>query len=644
MRTTLKRGAHWAAEHERDGNGAGTNGSGNGAPPARPPLTSMVRYGPPPKRHPFLRVAKAFGWVVIVALMLVVGVTGGAALWGEDLRQATAPKTPAEKKAQEKLDAAPAAPGAPVNVIVIGYDKRHGETAHDSRSDTIMVVRLDPRGKTISMLSFPRDLRAEIAGCKRSAPTVGKINEAFTNCGPAGTIETVKKLTGIPINYYVLVDFAGFIKVVDRMGGIFMDVDHRYFNDSSGFGGYSAIDLHSGYQRLSGADALAYVRFRHTDNDLYRNARQQAFVKAVKQQLGLRQVPGILDAAAKKVTIAGRGEGALPVDKILSFAKLAYGLPSGNFFQPRLENLGQNNLTFELLADPTEIQRVVHEFMNPDTASAQKATDTATGKKSHKAKPEGPPARNVSIEVLNGNGVAGDADRAAVLLSHQGYPAGNGGNALETAFKTRILYDEAAKGSLAAANRVALLFGDAEVGAATPDDNLSTMLRVTVGTTFKGTLAPLPADTTPEHTAPNVTADASAETAAAREAQKKVGFPVLVPTVHESSSRLSTLEPWRAYRLNDKGAVRFVYNGPSGTDYWGIEETAWENPPILSGPTLTRTIGDREYQLFYNGAELHMVAFTENGASYWVTNTLLDGMSNETMLAIAKGLKPLGTP
>jgi len=93
-----------------------------------------------------------------------------------------------------------------------------------------------------------------------------------------------------------------------------------------------------------------------------------------------------------------------------------------------------------------------------------------------------------------------------------------------------------------------------------------------------------------ESSAPHVTTDASAETAAAREAQKQVGFPVLVPTVHESSSRLSTLEPWRAYRLNNKGAVRFVYNGPSGTDYWGIEETAWENPPILSGPTLTRTV------------------------------------------------------
>jgi LCP family protein required for cell wall assembly len=644
MRTTLKRGAHWAAEKETAGNGTPTNGSGNGAPPVLPPLTAMSRYGRPYRRRPLVTVAKVFGWIVVVVLMLAVGVAGGAALWGEDLRQATAPKTKAEKEAQEILDKAPDAPDAPVNAIVIGYDKRPGETAHDSRSDTIMLVRLDPRGNAISMLSFPRDLRAELAGCKRAAPTVAKINEAFTNCGPKGTIETVKKLTGIPINYYVLVNFAGFIKVVDRMGGVYMDVDHRYFNDSSGYGGYSAIDLQPGYQRLSGADALAYVRFRHTDNDLYRNARQQAFVKAVKQQLGLRKVPGVLDAATENVTIAASGKGALPTDKILSFAKLAYGLPSGNFFQPRLENLGQNNLTFELLADQAEIDRVVHDFMNPDTDSAAKATDVATGNKSRKPKPTGPPAREVSIEVMNGNGVAGDADRAATLLGHQGYPAGNGGNALKTTFKTQILYDPAAKGGALAANRVAVLFGDADVGAAAPDDQLSTMLRVTVGTTFKGTLAPLPADTTPQHSAPHVTTDAIAETADARQAQQKVGFPVLVPTVHESSSRLSSLSPYRAYRLNGKGAVRFVYNGPYGTDYWGIQETAWENPPVLSGPTLTRTIAGRDYKLYYNGAKLHMVAFTEGGASYWVTNTLLDAMSNETMLAIAKGLKPLGTP
>ncbi len=646
MRTTHKLGAHWAAEKETSANGTAANGSGNGAPPTLPPFTAMTRYGQPHRRHPVLRVAKVFGWILVFCLMLVVGVAGGAALWGEDLRQQTAPSTPAEKEAQKILQEV-TTPGQPVNVLVIGYDQRWGPektSEHESRSDTIIAVRLDPNGKTISMLSFPRDLRAEIAGCKRAAPTVGKINEAFTNCGPKGTIETVQNLTGIKFNYYVLVNFLGFIGVVNRMGGVYVDVDHRYFNDNSSGENYSAINIQPGYQKLNGRNALAYARFRHTDSDLYRNARQQSFVKAMKDQLAVTDIPRVLSAASKNVTIAGPGKGALSLKEVLTFAKLAKELPSGNFFQPRLTTLGQNNLTFELLADQTEIDRVVHEFMNPDTDSASKATDTATGRKPRKAKPTGPPARTVTIEVMNGNGVTGDADRAAVLLERQGYPAGNGGNATETTFKTKVMYDASAKGAPAAANRVATLFGDAEVVAGTQADTLSTMLRVTVGTTFKGTLAPLPRDTTPEHTAPHVTNDATAEIAAARDARKKVSFPVLIPTIHESSSRLSSLSPYRIYRLHDEGGLRFVYNGPSSLEYWGIQETAWEDPPILAGPTLTRTIAGRDYKLYYNAAHLHMVAFTENGSSYWVTNTLLDSMSNETMLAIAKGLKPKATP
>ncbi len=112
--------------------------------------------------------------------------------------------------------------------------------------------------------------------------------------------------------------------------------------------------------------------------------------------------------------------------------------------------------------------------------------------------------------------------------------------------------------------------------------------------------------------------------------------------MRESSSELSTLAPIRVYRLREEGAVRFVYNGPFATDYWGIQQAGWTDAPILEGPSVTRRIAGREYRLYFNGPKLHMVAFEENGSAYWVTNTLLDALSNETMLAIAKGLKPAG--
>jgi hypothetical protein len=76
-------------------------------------------------------------------------------------------------------------------------------------------------------------------------------------------------------------------------------------------------------------------------------------------------------------------------------------------------------------------------------------------------------------------------------------------------------------------------------------------------------------------------------------------------------------------------------------EYWGVQMTDWEDAPVLSGRNFVRNIGGRRFELYYNGPHLHMVVLRANGASYWVVNTLLDKLSNETMLAIAKGLRPL---
>jgi hypothetical protein len=92
--------------------------------------------------------------------------------------------------------------------------------------------------------------------------------------------------------------------------------------------------------------------------------------------------------------------------------------------------------------------------------------------------------------------------------------------------------------------------------------------------------------------------------------------------------------------MDDNQGLRLTY--VTGTnEYWGIQQTSWTDAPILNGPTMTRRIKGREYRLYFNGPKLHIVAFEEDGAAYWVTNTLLNSLSNETMLAIAKGLKPL---
>jgi anionic cell wall polymer biosynthesis LytR-Cps2A-Psr (LCP) family protein len=120
---------------------------------------------------------------------------------------------------------------------------------------------------------------------------------------------------------------------VDKLGGVYLDVDHRYFNDNSNGENYATIDLHSGYQHLTGKQALDYVRFRHTDSDLYRVVRQQSFVKAMKQQIAanwsVTRIPGIVNTITKNVEVGVGGGKTLDVPTLYEYANLAYGLPSG---------------------------------------------------------------------------------------------------------------------------------------------------------------------------------------------------------------------------------------------------------------------------------------------------------------------------
>jgi hypothetical protein len=253
----------------------------------------------------------------------------------------------------------------------------------------------------------------------------------------------------------------------------------------------------------------------------------------------------------------------------------------------------------------------------------------------------GPPPSEVSIKVLNGNGEDGSADEAAVLLGQIGYQTRNGGNAGNfDYFSTQVLYDPSVADAEAAAQDVAELFGDGEVVPAPDDKNMSTTLQVTVGKTFQGTLGSAPTDETPERQRPEVVSVRGAIAPALKQLRDDVDFPLMVPTVIESGSSIADDEGIRAYKLGDDRALRLTYN--TGTnEYWGIQETGWDDPPILEEPTLERTLGGRQYKLFFSGAKLHIVAFEQDGSTYWVVNTLQNRLSNETMLAIAKGLKPL---
>jgi polyisoprenyl-teichoic acid--peptidoglycan teichoic acid transferase len=165
---------------------------------------------------------------------------------------------------------------SPQNFLILGSDKRTGEAGR-GRSDTTMLLRIDPDNQ-ISLLSIPRDLRVEIPGYG-----VAKFNEAYSIGGPKLTLKTVTQLTDLEISHVVNVDFLGFAEAVNAIDCVYIDVDRHYYIAPEE--NVAEIDIEAGYQRLCGLKALQYVRYRHTDNDLVRSARQQDFLREARQKV-----------------------------------------------------------------------------------------------------------------------------------------------------------------------------------------------------------------------------------------------------------------------------------------------------------------------------------------------------------------------
>ena len=175
--------------------------------------------------------------------------------------------------------------GKPQTILLIGADQRAPGAADyhaGARSDTMMLVRLDPKKRATTLMSLPRDLKVRIPG-----HGVKKLNEAYSEGGVRLTVKTIKRLTGLGINHVVNIDFRGFRKAINALHCVYVDVDRRYYNQS---GAYAKIDIKPGYQEICGETALDYVRYRHTDTDIVRAARQQDFLRQLKQQIGVNRL------------------------------------------------------------------------------------------------------------------------------------------------------------------------------------------------------------------------------------------------------------------------------------------------------------------------------------------------------------------
>jgi polyisoprenyl-teichoic acid--peptidoglycan teichoic acid transferase len=227
-----------------------------------------------------------------LALLLAAGVGGiaAAAYWQAEAYVAelqTGEKRQVVEAVRQELDVAPRRPAVPSEpgpaktILVIGSDARLDQP-QNRRSDTILLVRVDPAERRIALLSVPRDLRVAIPGLYTD-----RVNMAYEHGGVALLTRTLRERLGVEINHFVEVDFRGFRRMVDALGGVYLPIDGRYFNQNLGTPGtnYAEIDLRPGYQRLDGEQALSFARYRHGDSDLIRAARQQLLIREAARQL-----------------------------------------------------------------------------------------------------------------------------------------------------------------------------------------------------------------------------------------------------------------------------------------------------------------------------------------------------------------------
>jgi LCP family protein required for cell wall assembly len=423
-------------------------------------------------------------------------------------------------------DIAEAPPGKPQTILLIGSDKR-AKGARDfagggARSDTLILVRLDPANKRTSMLSIPRDLKVIIPGRGEA-----KINEAYSDGGAALTLKTIKQLTGLSINHVVNVDFGGFREAVNAVHCVYADIDRHYFNQNApGAEQYATINIQPGYQKLCGQDALDYVRYRHTDTDIIRAARQQDFIRQAKEQVGVGK---ILSDRKKLTKIFGdyTQSDLHARSSILRLLTLVGQSAKSPIVQiPFKGTLGPSFVE----ASPAQMRAMVSHFLGPNKKAAK------AQQKRRKKKPKG---------AVGGLQNALDMGRQQALQVVAGSPR----------------------------------------------------------------------------------------------------LPVYYPTQVWAGGQY--VSPPRVYNIPVRGrnysSYRMVVaHGGDLKEYYGLQGTTWKDAPILKGADEHLKYGNRQFDVYYDGDRVRLIAWRAKDGVYWVTNTLLQKLSKAQMVQIARTTRVLG--
>jgi len=337
-------------------------------------------------------------WRFLLAAVVVIGASAGTTAVAGLLQVSSLVSdisiNPGISSQQITLPAA----GAPQTLLLIGSDHRAGEPFRTSNTDTMLLVRLDTKSSTINVMSIPRDLQVNIPGFG-----VAKINSAYTDGGYGLLIRTIKRnvFPDLRVNHIIDTNFSGFSDLVDAIGCVYSDVDRRYYNQSQPApspDNYASISIQPGYQRLCGDDqsihgALAFVRFRHADTDIVRNARQQDFIRWAKDQYPVGE---LFANRGKLLRIFGEhstlDQGLQSEDAILNLFDLVLNADGSTIQQIRFPAQLQpcTQASCFVTATPGAEQSAFQRFMAPTPktpAAAAKATPPSAKGDQHVATP-----------------------------------------------------------------------------------------------------------------------------------------------------------------------------------------------------------------------------------------------------------------
>ncbi len=525
-----------------------------GGAPKKPPPSGDGTSPPKPRRY---------WWRFLLAGVLIIAVSAGATataglVYIDSIADALGHNDVYAKKFKKVLKEAEG--GEPQNILILGSDKRAGVEFEEDpgRSDTTMLLRIDPDKDAIAVMSIPRDLKVEI-------PEVGteKFNAAYSYGGPKLALRVVKELTGLPINHVVNIDFLGFVRAVYALGCVYTDVDRRYYHSNVGVAPseqYAEINVQPGYQLLCGKKALEYVRYRHTDTDLVRAARQQDFISAARQRVSIKDL--VLDQ-----------DGLIEI-----FTKFT------------TSDINDSNTMIQLLQLFLDARNAQIKEVHFPVAELGPSYVTTT-----------PEAMGEAVDQFLGIEASGGS-----------------------------------RGSL-----------EGEEEELSPKEAKREKKREKARKPPKPQIAPPKPPGSDGLVPARETGELEAETAARRVAGS---FPIFYPTrlpsgayYVESNSYEHVVDP-RIYHLKDDDGERhaayrmvLVAELPDGTHYFGVQGIrGWDDPPILKDPSLTKTINGRDYDIYVDGDRIRLIAWHRGENSYWITNDLLQSLTNDQMVGMAR--------